>query len=64
MKISLLYFANRDASDASAQYKLLMDSARFADSNGFEAVWVPERHFHSFGGAYPNPALAAAAVGP
>jgi natural product biosynthesis luciferase-like monooxygenase protein len=62
VKISLLYFANRDASDASAQYKLLMDSARFADSNGFEAVWVPERHFHSFGGAYPNPALAAAAV--
>lgn len=62
MKISLLYFANRDASDASAQYKLLMDSARFADSNGFEAIWVPERHFHSFGGAYPNPALAAAAL--
>jgi natural product biosynthesis luciferase-like monooxygenase protein len=62
MKISLLYFANRDASDAGAQYKLLMDSARFADSNGFEAVWVPERHFHPFGGAYPNPALAAAAV--
>jgi natural product biosynthesis luciferase-like monooxygenase protein len=62
MKISLLYFANRDASDASAQYKLLMDSARFADSNGFEAIWVPERHFHPFGGAYPNPALAAAAL--
>ncbi len=62
MKISLLYFANRDASDAAAQYKLLMDSARFADNNGFEAVWVPERHFHPFGGAYPNPALAAAAV--
>jgi natural product biosynthesis luciferase-like monooxygenase protein len=62
MKISLLYFANRDASDAAAQYRLLMDSARFADANGFEAVWVPERHFHPFGGAYPNPALAAAAV--
>jgi natural product biosynthesis luciferase-like monooxygenase protein len=62
MKISLLYFANRDAADASAQYKLLMDSARFADNHGFEAVWLPERHFHPFGGAYPNPALAAAAV--
>jgi len=62
MKISLLYFANRDATDAAAQYRLLMDSARFADANGFHAVWVPERHFHPFGGAYPNPALAAAAV--
>jgi len=62
VKISLLYFANRDASDAAAQYRLLMDSARFADCNGFHAIWVPERHFHPFGGAYPNPALAAAAV--
>jgi natural product biosynthesis luciferase-like monooxygenase protein len=62
VKISLLYFANRDASDAAAQYRLLMDSVRFADANGFDAVWVPERHFHPFGGAYPNPALAAAAV--
>jgi hypothetical protein len=25
-------------------------------------VWLPERHFHPLGGAYPNPALAAAAL--
>ena len=24
--------------------------------HGFAAVWTPERHFHAFGGLYPNPA--------
>ena len=43
-------------------YRLLMDAARFADSNGFEAVWTPERHFHEFGGAFPNPSVASAAI--
>jgi hypothetical protein len=28
----------------------------------FEAIWTPERHFHDFGGPYPNPAVAAAAT--
>jgi natural product biosynthesis luciferase-like monooxygenase protein len=62
MKISLLFFANRDAADAAGQYRLLLDSAKFADSHGLTAIWIPERHFHPFGGAYPNPALAAAAI--
>ncbi|WP_163505199.1 MupA/Atu3671 family FMN-dependent luciferase-like monooxygenase [Fodinicola acaciae] len=62
MRFSLLYFANRDAAGAAEQYDLLLESARIADRNGFEALWVPERHFHAFGGAYPNPAVAAAAV--
>ena len=25
-------------------------------------MWTPERHFHEFGGLYPNPALTSAAV--
>ena len=56
---SLFYFAS--AGD-SADYRLLLEGARFADEHGFEAVWVPERHFHAFGGQFPNPAVAAAAV--
>lgn len=36
--------------------------AKFADRHGFEAVWTPERHFHSFGGLYPNPAVTSAAL--
>ncbi|MDN3713157.1 LLM class flavin-dependent oxidoreductase [Paracoccus cavernae] len=39
-----------------------MDGARFADENGFTAVWTPERHFHAFGGPYPNPSVTGAAV--
>ncbi|MFE5890953.1 MupA/Atu3671 family FMN-dependent luciferase-like monooxygenase [Streptomyces sp. NPDC056462] len=44
------------------QYELLMDVARFADKQGFHALWMPERHFHSFGGLFPNPAVLAAAL--
>lgn len=62
MDFSLLYFANRRAVDAPAEYDLLTRSARFADEHGFTALWIPERHFHQFGGGYPNPALAAAAL--
>ncbi|GLZ39382.1 MupA/Atu3671 family FMN-dependent luciferase-like monooxygenase [Actinokineospora sp. NBRC 105648] len=62
MDFSLLYFANREVDDAPAEYDLLLRAARFADEHGFTALWLPERHFHPFGGAYPNPALAAAAL--
>jgi natural product biosynthesis luciferase-like monooxygenase protein len=58
---SLFYFAAGEET-ASDGYHLLLDSARFADRHGFEAVWTPERHFHAFGGAYPNPSVAGAAL--
>ncbi|MFD9907830.1 MupA/Atu3671 family FMN-dependent luciferase-like monooxygenase [Streptomyces sp. NPDC059063] len=44
------------------KYDLLLETARFADRNGFSSLWVPERHFHSFGGLFPNPAVLAAAL--
>lgn len=47
---------------ASHDYRLLLDAARFADERGLASVWTPERHFHRFGGLFPNPALAAAAM--
>jgi natural product biosynthesis luciferase-like monooxygenase protein/amino acid adenylation domain-containing protein len=60
---SLFYFASNEATAAgSRKYRLLMDGARFADRHGFEAVWTPERHFHSFGGLYPNPSVMSAAI--
>ncbi len=61
MDLSLFFFAD-DSDTAGDGYRLLLDSARFADANGFAAVWTPERHFHSFGGRYPNPAVTGAAV--
>jgi natural product biosynthesis luciferase-like monooxygenase protein len=62
MDFSLFYFASEDQSSAGDRYRLLLEGARFADTHGFKAVWTPERHFHSFGGLYPNPAVVGAAI--
>ena len=59
---SLFYFASEESGRGADGYRLLLDGARFADQHGFEAVWTPERHFHAFGGLYPNPAITSAAV--
>ncbi|CAM5243421.1 MupA/Atu3671 family FMN-dependent luciferase-like monooxygenase [Streptomyces cyaneofuscatus] len=61
MKFSLFYFAHAGQSSA-ADYELLLRGAQFADQAGLDAVWMPERHFHEFGGQYPNPAVTAAAL--
>ncbi|WP_271189239.1 MupA/Atu3671 family FMN-dependent luciferase-like monooxygenase [Dactylosporangium matsuzakiense] len=61
MDFSLFYFAD-DADADGHRYRLLLDGARFADTHDFTAVWTPERHFHRFGGLFPNPSVAAAAV--
>jgi natural product biosynthesis luciferase-like monooxygenase protein len=68
MAFSLFYFAASTGGQAEAgtstggAYKLLLDGARFADTHDFTAVWTPERHFHEFGGLYPNPAVTTAAL--
>ncbi|MBR7832554.1 LLM class flavin-dependent oxidoreductase [Actinospica durhamensis] len=64
MDFSLFYFADdAESEDATADaYRLMLDGARFADQHGFTAVWTPERHFHQFGGLYPNPSVTAAAI--
>jgi len=59
---SLFYFASEDGSAGADKYRLLLEGAKFADRHGFKAVWTPERHFHAFGGLYPNPAVTGAAV--
>ncbi|CCH30845.1 MupA/Atu3671 family FMN-dependent luciferase-like monooxygenase [Actinosynnema sp. NPDC047251] len=61
MDFSLFYFANDSAAEGD-RYRLLLEGAKFADANGFSAVWTPERHFHPFGGLYPNPAVTSAAI--
>lgn len=59
---SLFFFASDESAGSREKYRLLLDSARFADESGFSAVWTPERHFHAFGGLYPNPAVIGAAL--
>lgn len=62
MKFSLFYFDGDGSARNPDAYKLLLDSARFADAHDFQALWLPERHFHAFGGLYPNPALIHSAL--
>ena len=62
MKFSLFYFDGDGLNIQGNPYKLLIESAKFADQHDFSAVWTPERHFHAFGGLYPNPAMTSAAL--
>ncbi|MEQ9389028.1 MupA/Atu3671 family FMN-dependent luciferase-like monooxygenase [Marinovum algicola] len=61
MDFSLYYWGNDDGVGRD-KYRSLLEGAKFADQNGFCAVWTPERHFHAFGGPYPNPSVTGAAV--
>ncbi|MEL7145168.1 MAG: MupA/Atu3671 family FMN-dependent luciferase-like monooxygenase [Bacteroidota bacterium] len=62
MDMSLFFFANYNHDQKVNKYKLLLESVKYADASGFSAVWTPERHFHEFGGLYPNPAITSAAL--
>ncbi len=61
MDFSLMYWGNDDG-EGPQKYRLLLEGAKFADTHGFCAVWTPERHFHAFGGPFPNPSVSGAAV--
>lgn len=61
IKFSFLFFSDvrKDISDAD-KYAFMRDITLFADREGFEAVYLPERHFHEFGSIYANSAIMAA----
>lgn len=61
MDFGVMFFSSVDRAGAG-KYDLLVRAARFADAHGFSCVWTPERHFHPFGGLFPNPALTSAAL--
>jgi len=62
IKFSLLYFSSNEAEYKDDKYQLLIEGAKFADQNNFQAVWIPERHFNPFGGLYPEPSVLGAAL--
>jgi natural product biosynthesis luciferase-like monooxygenase protein/amino acid adenylation domain-containing protein/FkbM family methyltransferase len=62
LQFSLFYFGNYNSEFSPDKYNLLFAGAKFADQNGFTAVWLPERHFHNFGGFSPNPSVLSAAL--
>ncbi|GGN53856.1 hypothetical protein GCM10011579_012460 [Streptomyces albiflavescens] len=57
------FFGDHPEDESGAQaYDRIVETARFADERGFSTLWLPERHFHSFGGLFPNPSVLAAAL--
>lgn len=62
MDFGLMFFASYDASTQGPRYRLLTEAAVFADQRGFCSVWTPERHFHPFGGLFPNPSVIGAGL--
>ncbi|HKY37863.1 MAG TPA: MupA/Atu3671 family FMN-dependent luciferase-like monooxygenase [Polyangiaceae bacterium] len=57
-----IMFWGQDDGEQQQRYQLFLEVVKRADEAGFSSVWIPERHFHAFGGNYPNPSVLAAAV--
>ncbi len=62
MEFGLYFFGDYEAAYQDDKYDLLLESAKYADSHGFSSIWLPERHFSSFGGLSPNPAVLCATL--
>ncbi|MEB0192204.1 MULTISPECIES: MupA/Atu3671 family FMN-dependent luciferase-like monooxygenase [Pseudomonas] len=62
-RFSVFFFSGETSQHAQPNlYGLVLDAARLADESDFEAIWIPERHFHRFGGLFPAPAVLASAI--
>lgn len=57
-----MFFASAAQSDSVDCYRLVKEASQFADQHQFCCVWTPERHFHEFGGLFPNPSVLSAAL--
>ena len=62
IEFGLIFFSSSEAAFSGDKYRLVIESARFADRHGFSSVWIPERHFTKDGWLYPNPAVLQAAL--
>src|SRR5439155_12155857 len=62
MQFGLIFFSSGEATADTDKYRLLIESAKFADQHGFSSVWIPERHFTRDGWLYPNPVVLHAAL--
>lgn len=62
MRLSVMFFSGALEAKTGDQYRTILDLAEFADRHDFAGIWLPERHFASFGAPFPNPLLLLAAV--
>jgi natural product biosynthesis luciferase-like monooxygenase protein len=61
LELGIMFWGQDDRAQ-DERYRLFLELVKRADAAGFSSVWIPERHFHAFGGNYPNPSLLAAAA--
>ena len=65
LAFSYLFFSDvRKSISDREKYRFARALVEFADQNGFEAVYFPERHFHEFGSIYANNGIVAAYFAP
>jgi natural product biosynthesis luciferase-like monooxygenase protein len=62
LEFGIFFFPSNDQQTDEDKYLLLKSATQFADEMGFRSVWTPERHFHAFGGLFPNPSVISAAL--
>lgn len=62
LELGLFFFSCDEDAYADDPYALVDAAAQLAERRGLRALWLPERHFHSVGGLFPNPAVLAAAL--
>ncbi|AXG70692.1 tyrocidine synthase 3 [Kordia sp. SMS9] len=62
MDFGLFYFSNENTKLGENKYEFLIESAKYADQHDFSSIWLPERHFHEFGGNFPNPSVLGASL--
>ena len=60
MAFSFIFFSDvvKNISNKD-KYDFMGDVTKFADKEGFEAVYLPERHFSEFGAIYANSAIVS-----
>ena len=65
IKFSFLFFSDvrKDVSNTE-KFNFIRDLTVFADREGFEAIYLPERHFNEFGSIFSNSAVVASSLIP
>ena len=62
MDFGIMFFSSVAPDSRDGKYQLLLEAIKYVDQQDFCSVWTPERHFHQFGGLFPNPSLMSAAI--
>ncbi|UWZ39423.1 LLM class flavin-dependent oxidoreductase [Dactylosporangium roseum] len=57
-----MFFSGADRGRGPDRYAEILRVTGLAEELGLEAVWLPERHYHPFGGLFPDPAVLGAAL--